>query len=224
MTDNQKSGAALVAGSLGGILTMAIHPTGDTHLTSPQLDHVMALSGVAHTLAIVSYLAITLGALGLTCHLTARERPGNEDRFGVAAFVVFAFGAIALLIATGVSGFIVPSIWRHMAHDAPADQATWHIVTVAVFQFNQTFARIYSVAAAGAILLWSTSAVRNGGLSRQVAFYGCIVAPVLVALIAVGHLQLDVHGMAIVVVAHALWFIPVGLQLYGSPDQPEVAH
>ena len=86
------------------------------------------------------------------------------------------------------------------------------------FQINQAFSRIYTVAASVSIALWSISALRHGGLSRGIAIYGCIIAPVLILAICTGHLTLNVHGMAIVVFAQAIWFITVGIQ-FGS-DHP----
>ena len=94
-----------------------------------------------------------------------------------------------MLIATAVSGFIVPSILRQMFHDAPAAVDQWHIVTDAIFQFNQAFSRIFTVAASAAIVLWSASALRNGGFGRGIAAYGCIIAPLLVLGIVIGHLR-----------------------------------
>src|ERR1700745_1907389 len=65
MTDNRKSGVALVAGSVGGILTMAIHPTAGGPMTVAQVNRLAIVSGVAHGLAIISVLLLFLGACGL---------------------------------------------------------------------------------------------------------------------------------------------------------------
>ena len=51
--------------------------------------------------------------------------------------------------------------------------------------------------------------------------YGCILPPIVVALIAVGHLRLDVHGMGAVVLVHAIWFVTVGIQL--CRREPQIA-
>jgi len=217
MTDDRKSGVALIAGSLGGLLTMAIHPThAAAVLTPPQLLHLAIASAIAHSLAMISYLGVFLGTIGLSRHLDACESLDMPDRLALAALTVYAFASVALLLATAVSGFIVPGIVRDMIRDSPANSPLWKIVIDAVFQFNQVFARIYSVAASAAILLWSASVLRNGGLGRGIAMYGCIVTPPLIVLLAIGHLRLDVHGMTVVVVAHAVWFIVAGAQL-GTP-------
>jgi len=212
MTDERKSGIALIAGSAGLMLTMAMHPTAAAgSLTPEQVTRLMAFSGAAHALAMVSALALFLGTCGLTRAIAA------ADRIAFTAMVVFGFACVAAMIATAVSGFIVPAIMKNMVDDAAANAQTWHIVTFSIFQINQAFARIYSVAASLAMILWSVSALRNGGLGRGVAIYGCIVAPLLMVGVGIGHLRLDVHGMAAVVVAQAIWFIAAGSQLRSRP-------
>jgi hypothetical protein len=221
MTDNKKSGIALIAGSLGGILVMAVHPTAAHVSLTPQLvDHLALGSAIVHSLAMAANLALLLAAIGLTRQLALSETSSHPDRLAFSGLIVFAFSVVAILIATSVSGFIVPNLWKKMLQDTAANQSQWNIVLTAVFQFNQTFAAIYSVAASAAILLWSISGLRHSSLNRGIAIYGCILAPILSVLIAVGHLRLDVHGMAVVVVVLAIWFVTVGIQL--CRREPEI--
>ena len=207
MTDDRKSGIALIAGSLGGILTMAIHPVAGGSLTADQVGHLSLVSGIAHSIAMVSVLLLFLGACGLTRSIAA------ADRMAFAAIVTFGFACVAVLVATAVSGFIVPGIMKHMVRDVPANVHQWQIVMDGVFQINQAFSRIYSVAASLAIILWSASALRNGGFGRGVATYGWVISALIMVAIGVGHLRLDVHGMAVVLFAQTIWFIVVGYQL-----------
>jgi len=210
MTDDRKSGIALIAGSFGGILTMAIHPTAAGHLTPDHVAHLAVGSAIAHSLAMVSFVALFLGACGLARRIAA------ADRIAFSGLVTYGVACVAVLIATAVSGFIVPDIMRLMARDVPSSAQQWKIVISSIFQINQAFARIYTVAASVAIILWSVSALRNGGLGRKVASYGCLIAPLIILGIVSGHLRLDVHGMGAVVLGQAIWFILVGTQMYSS--------
>jgi hypothetical protein len=211
MTDDRKSGIALIAGSLGGILTMAIHPTGAGSLTAEQVGHLSLISGAAHSIAMVSVLLLFLGACGLArCFAAA-------DRISFAAIVTYGFACVAVLVAAAVSGFIIPGIMKHMVRDVPASAHQWQIVIDGVFQINQAFARIYSVAASLAIILWSVSALRNGGFGHGVAIYGCVISALVILGIGVGHLRLDVHGMTLVWLGQTIWFILVGSQLCSRP-------
>ena len=213
MTDDRKSGIALIAGSLGSILTMAVHPVGTATLTLEQVERLAIASAAAHSLAIVSFFVLFLGACGLARKMAA------EDRIAFAALVSYGLACVAGLIAASVSGFIVPEIIRHMAHDAAANAGQWNMIIYAVFQINQAFARILAVASSVAIVLWAVSALRNGALSRWIAVYGCIVAPLVMVGIGSGHLRLNVHGMALVAIAEAVWFIVVGAQLCSSSGE-----
>jgi hypothetical protein len=208
MTDDRKSGIALIAGSLGGVLTMAIHPTGAASLTADQVAHLAVASAAAHSLAMVSFVVLFLGGCGLARSI------GALDRIAFSAIVTYGFACVAGFIATAVSGFIVPSIMRHMILDVPATAQQWRIVIDGIFQINQAFARIYSVAASLAIILWSVSALRNGGFGRGVATYGCVIAPLIIVGIVIGRVRLNVHAMAMVVSGQAIWSVMVGAQLY----------
>jgi hypothetical protein len=208
MTDNRKSGLALIAGSVGGIVTMAIHPTSAGVLTPAQFERLATVSAIAHSLAIASFVLMLLGAIGLSMRLTA------PDRLAFSGMIVFALGTVAILIAASVSGFIVPNIMKQMIKDTQGAAPQWHIVIAAIFQINQAFASIYTVAASVAIGLWSISALRNGGMLRGIAIYGCATAPFLVLAICSGRLRLNVHGMAVVVFSQAIWFIAAGTQLW----------
>ncbi|MBB5059359.1 hypothetical protein HDF16_004082 [Granulicella aggregans] len=216
MTDDRKSGLALILGSVGNILTMAIHPHGSGPLTSQQAEHLALASAVAHTIALASVIILSLGAIGLMRHLASHENrhdSATPDRLALAGLITFAFAALSIFIAGAVSGFIVPTILLHKAADTPVNAVQWDLITVSVFQFNQTFSRIYSIATSVAVVLWSVSSLRNGGLGHRIALYGCVVPILLIALILAGHVRLDVHGMTAIVLTHAVWFIITGVQL-----------
>jgi hypothetical protein len=224
MTTDRKSGVLLIAGSLAGIFTMAIHPVAGGALTTAQADHLALVSAVAHSIAILSFLPMFLGACGLTRRLAARDRKPEPDHLAFAALVAFGFACVAILIAASISGYIVPSILRHMVRDDPATVPQYRLIAASVFQFNQAFARIFSVGSSIAIALWSASALRNGGIGRVISLYGCVVAALVTLGIVAGHLRLDVHGMAAVVLGQAIWFVVVGAQLWRGqgPAAPAV--
>lgn len=211
MTDDRKSGIALILGSLGGILTMAMHPVAAGSLTPENAARLSTGAGAVHSLAMVSVVLVFLGACGLTRSIAA------ADRIAFAALVVFGFACVAVCIAAAVSGFIVPPMFERMARDVPAAAPQWQMVIGSVFQFNQAFARIYSVASSLAVILWSVSALRNRGFGRGLAIYGCIISALIILGIAIGHLRLDVHGMAAVWLGQAIWFVLVASRLYSQP-------
>jgi len=213
MTDNRKAGFALITGALGSILTMAIHPVAGGMMSQAQVERLALMSGIAHSLAMVSSLALFLGCCGLARRIQA------SDRIGFAALVLFGFSTVAVLIATAVSGFIVPNLIRQMAHDIP-NTPFWRIAIVSMFQVNQSFAAIFSVTALAAIVLWSAGMLRLGGFSRALPIYGCLVPPPLAILIVIGRLPLNVHGMGVVAFAMAIWFVGAGSMMLREAPVP----
>ena len=193
---------------------MAIHPSGSGTLSPAEVQHLALASAVAHSLAMVSILILVVGACGLT------RRLAGPDRLAFSALIVYGFAAIAILIAAVVSGFIVPNLFEQRVRDTADAAITWHIVIAGIFEINQAFAGTFTVAASAAMALWSASALRCGGLGQGIAIYGCVVAAVLIVAICSGILRLNIHGMAIVALAQAIWFIGVGVQL--AKDDPRV--
>ena len=182
-------------------------------MTPAQVERLATVSGIAHGLALASVLLLFLGTCGLTRALT------GPDRLAFSALVTYGFAAVAIMIAASVSGWIVPDTMRLMARDVTTNsgsQADWRIVILAMFQINQAMARICSVGAAVAITLWSARCLRSGQLSRGMATYGCVTAPLICVLILVGHLRLDVHGMAVVMLSEVVWFVGMGVALWKS--------
>lgn len=215
MTDNRKAAWALILGSVGGAVTMAIHPVAGGPMTPAQVERLAWVSGVAHGLALVSVLLLFLGACGLTRALA------GPDRIAFSALVTYGFAAVAVMIAAAVSGWIVPDTMQLMARDVTTNggnQSDWRIAIAALFQINQAMSRIYSVGAAVAITLWSVCCLRTKRLSQGMAIYGCIVAPLVALLIFVGHLRLDVHGMAVVLLTEVVWFVGMALALLRTEE------
>ena len=179
---------------------MAVHPTMAT-------GHFAVVSGAAHSLALVSVLLLFLGAGGLARCLD------DPRRWAFAGLVTFGFACVAVMFAAAVSGFAIPGIVRLMERDVPEAGAMWRIAIAAVFQLNQAFSRIYSEGTAAAIVLWSVVCLRTGRLSKGFAVFGCVVSPVVAVLIAVGHLRLNVHGMAAVIMSEVVWFVGMGVAM-----------
>ena len=115
MTDNRKSGIALIAGSVGGIVTMAIHPTAGGPMTVAQVHRLAIVSRVAHGLGIASVLLLFLGGCGLARSIA------SADRMSFAGIVMFGVACIAVFVAATVSGFIIPAMIERMAQDGPAN-------------------------------------------------------------------------------------------------------
>jgi hypothetical protein len=213
MTDDRKSGIALITGSAFGLVTMAIHPTAAGIATRPEYEHLALVSGAAHSIGIISFALVFLGAWGLTLRLN------SSDRFAVAGLVAYAAGAVSGVIAAAISGYIEPAIMLRMTRDVPVAASQWRIAIDVLFQVNQAFARIFAIAASAAVVFWSAAALRNARLGRGLATYGCLIAPVIMVGVLIGHIRMDVHGFGAIVVAQAIWFVGAGAHLWWADQR-----
>ncbi len=206
MTDARKSGIALIVGSLAMVVTMAIHPRGLTS-TPEEAESVARMLIAVHSLALASVPVVFLGTWGLSRRLDA------PDRTAMVALVLYAFALIAVANAAVFDGLVTPSLIRHIVDAAPDKKDGWQLAMRYNFELNQAYARLFAVASASSILLWSVVIVRKGQLSRAVGIYGCILGPVIVAAVSSGVLTPNVHGFGALIFAQAIWFVVVGSQL-----------
>ena len=112
MTDDRKSGIALITGMAGTIITMALHPTGHD-LVSEHAASMMQLNVAVHTLALVCVPILFLGALGLT------QRLASPNRLALSGLVLFGFAEVAVMIAAAASGLITPGLYSSHVSGRP---------------------------------------------------------------------------------------------------------
>jgi hypothetical protein len=209
MTNDRRSGAALIAGSAGMIITMILHPTGKV---GPEgIDAMVRMLVGVHALALASMPVVFLGAWGLS------RRVASADRLAMMALVLYAFATVAVMNAAVFDGLVAPNLIRQIVftHDTATAGTSegWRLAFNYNSQLNQAFARVYAVASSMAILLWSVVIVRDRALARGVGIYGCVLGAITVAGVFSGRLNPDVHGFGLIIFGQALWFILSGASL-----------
>ncbi len=213
MNDDKLSGLGLIAGSVGMIMTMSLHPTGHDLFVPGRLGAVALLTRATHGLALASLPAVFLGAMGLA------RRLGWNERASVAALVLYGFGLAAVMNAAVASGLVAPEIGRRIVEGDAVSGEVWRMAFRYNGLVNQGFATVFVVASSIAILLWSVVMVRRVALWRSVGIYGCIFGPLTVLAVLSGHVGLDVHGFGAIVLGQAIWYVIVGAALWrGASD------
>ena len=207
MTTNRSAALAIGAGSLAGLVIMALHPTGDDIARDPS-GRALMLAKAVHWMAIVAQPLILAGLVALALRLRARLV------LAVGAYVFYAVGAIAVVFAGAASGIVSPGVMEGM-HDGP-DSAMTTIENYLHYTFiwNQAFASIYVVLSGTAIALWSAAMVVGRELSRALGVYGLLLAAALVVGLASGHLTLGVHGFGLVILGESAWMIWAAVTLW----------
>src|SRR4029077_18048670 len=131
MTDDRKSALALIAGSVGMIITMAVHPHGA--ISPAQVESMARNLTIVHSLALASLMVLFLGALGLA------QRVKSADRLDIAALVFFAFASVAVMSAAVMDGLVAPNILRRLVEAGAGAGESWRIVFRYNFEINQAF-------------------------------------------------------------------------------------
>ena len=203
MTTDRSAALAIIAGSLAGLATMALHPTGRDVVQNASAGGTNSLAAAVHWLAIVAEPLVLAGTLALTLRLRAQRD------IAIGAYVFYAVAGVRVVMAAIASGLVAPGALRGMRD---ADEATRALMMSDLHYtglLNQAFAAVYVVFSAIAILLWSAAILGGGGreLPRALAVYGLLLGAVLLLGVASGHLRLGVHGFGLVVLGEAVWMI-----------------
>ena len=175
MTNNRWSGVALIAGSVGSIITMALHPSG--RVAPEQMESMIRMLIGVHALALASTPVLFIGAWGLSW------RSPSRDRLTLAALVFYTFALLAIMNAAVADGLVTPNIFRQMVASAgsPAAIDGWKMVSRYNFYVNQGYAQVFVAASSLAIILWSIAILRKRDLSWGLGIYGCVLGAVTLA-------------------------------------------
>jgi hypothetical protein len=202
MTDDRKSGLALIAGSVGVIITLSLHPSG--HITPDQIDSVARRLVVIHGLALACIPLLFLGVMGLS------QRLASADRLALAALALYGFALLALMNAAVFDGLVSPDLLRQIIANSPPARDGWRMI----MQFNgyvdQAFGKVFLVAASAALILWSASIVRSRALAPAAGYFGGILGLLALAVLFSGQLQRSPHVFSLLIVCQVLWFMTVG--------------
>lgn len=221
MSTDRTAALALFAGSLAGVVTMALHPTAHEVVRNASASAPNTLATAVHALAVLAQPLELCGTLALTLRLRARRD------VAVGAYIFFALASVAALIAAVASGFLAPAVLRGLAvADAPARAAMMSALHVTGL-VNQAFARVFVTCSGVAILLWSgamrpdraTAGREAAGREppRALAVYGLLLGAALTLGAVSGHLRLDVHGFGLVALGEGVWMAWVAAYLWRAP-------
>lgn len=212
MTIERAGAAALILGTLAMLGVMALHPSGVAH--TPDSAKTLQLAFVVHAVAIASAPALTFGMFVLSRSI------GFEQPAASLAFFFYLFGAIAVMLAATMSGFVATRLIESGMTEG-ADQAMTHGLLRLEWQLNQAFATLHVALFSIAIALCALCWPERGLLAAAIQTVGLLVGAGIFAWLVSGTLTLNVHGMGAVVLAQGLWFILAGLGLANRKPQTE---
>jgi hypothetical protein len=195
-------GFALILGTAASIATMSFHPTGANALTSPEmLTHEMRVLVAVHTLALLSIPVLVFGFAGVTYRL------GWERLAASFAFVVYAFSAVAIMVAAIADGLINAALMPKMIGAPESELQILKAALVYNFQLNQACAKVFVVGSSLAFIFWSAALMRAGTFGRRVAAVGWFTGGIALLGLLSGHVRMSAHGFALIVFLQAVWVV-----------------
>ncbi|KRA54488.1 hypothetical protein ASD77_07765 [Pseudoxanthomonas sp. Root65] len=200
-------GLLLIASGVLAPLIMIFHPTAQGADMAARLVSLTEISSLSRHVHLAMIACIVALWLSLT-HL-ARCWPGSG---GVgAAARLYALGAVAMLGAALISGFLIGDYLQRVMPLIPHAEDALPSVLLA-FSANQVLAGFGMLGMSAGIALWSVAMLRQSGpLAIACGAYGVIAGLLCLIGYAAGWIALDVTGMTFVVVAQSLWYCLLGL-------------
>jgi hypothetical protein len=203
-------GATLIGATLLEIAVMAHHPSVPTPNVAEAMEQLRAMAALS---AWVHGLLITLMLVGYY-GLTEFARRRGLYRLPVrAAIIAYTVGVFAMIGAASISGFVTPHAALLGASASLSDLRVSEQILALCGLLNRTLADLGAVAMSAGIVLWSLDLLRGAGLGRVVGVAGTLIGLAPAIALIFGMLQLDVHGMLLVVLLQAIWTCGVGTLL-----------
>jgi hypothetical protein len=202
-------GILLGLGAIFMVVFMAIHPTMHGHSHDGFIEaitHGAAFNGLVHgTLMAVSGVVL-LGLLGFV------DRLGMSRLLARAGLIAYGVAWLSGLGAAAVHGFIVPGVVSWHEGGTPTIEQLNPILALSSVT-GSMLARIDMVGMSAAVALWSILLLHRGGGTRAIGVLGLLCGLLPLLALATGNLPMNLHGFGAFVLAQAVWYLAIAVQL-----------
>jgi hypothetical protein len=207
------AGTTLIVVGIIQVIAMLFHPHAngaDAPVRLVSLAEISPLSMHVHLIMIVAIIASWLA-------LSHGSRQWPSPGWAWLAERLYRTGASAMIGAALINGFAVGNYARWVLRAADADMNVAVNVATFAFSLNQVLAGFGTLLMSLGVLAWSIGLRHGTGrLAKIASVYGVIAGAACCLVYASGLIRLDVQGMAMIVAAHAVWYVLAGLLLWSS--------
>lgn len=206
----QFAGLLIVLASLLSVVALAHHPTAqarDPAAFVAEISRKAPMDRLVHGSMILFIGVLVYGFFYLTVRL------GGTTPWALAAFIAYALGAIGMVGAASIDGFVVPDLVARY-QDQPAEQLQTmrHLLGLCLVMIR-AWARLGVITMSLAYVFWSVALLARPGGIRIVGAIGCITGASLVIAALCGILPMTMHGMLVLGVAQTVWSVAIGILL-----------
>jgi hypothetical protein len=198
------SGWALIAGSVGILVTLVLHPNERGLFDPTQVESVARMTIVVHSIALFALPFLFIGGLGIS------QRIGWDSSGAVAALIFFGFALVAMMNAIVIDGLVTPGLARAMVKAGSDQAAAWKVALSHNGLLDGAFMNVFLMASSLAIALWSAAMARS---ARGIAIFGCLIAVATIASQVTGLLSQHPHLFFLVLIAQVIWLVINGAAL-----------
>ena len=191
------------------VITMLQHPEVTQSGGHNLISEIAGQANVARGVHGLMMAFVVLNFYALSSYAKLLKERGFDPNFGL---VFYLFGAIAMLLAPLISGFIMTALAERYVEFSPDSQAVFADLGRMLAASNQAFVKAGSVAYAITAVAWGFMQVRGKVIDRAVGLVGLFVGFLIVVGLSAG-LRLDVFGMTAVVVGLSLWYCTIAFDL-----------
>jgi hypothetical protein len=206
LTD-RAAGVVFIAGSIGVLATLTLHPSGHGILDSSTYESVTRHLIEVHSIALLSLPLWFLGAIGLS------RRLDSAGHTAIVPLTFYGFGIAAMLSCLIFDGIVTPGMARQIVNSVPEANQGWRTAFNANEVVVTAFMHVFQVASSLAIVLWSIMIVRKGALSCSLGYFGLLVGASTLLSLFGGQLLSSHHAFALSIFSQIAWLIAAGIVL-----------
>jgi len=203
------AGIILIVEAIFSVITMLQHPEVTQSNAQSVISEIAGQANVARGVHGLMMVFIVLNFYALSSYAKLLKQRNCYPELGL---VFYLFGAIAMLLAPIISGFVMTTLAERYAEFSPDSQTVFTDLSRMLAAGNQAFAMAGSVAYAITAVAWGLMQARGKGISRTVGIVGIVVGFLIIAGLLLG-MRLDVHGMTAVVLGLSLWYCAIAFDL-----------
>lgn len=192
------SGWALIAGAIGMLVTLVLHPNERGLFDPAQVESVARTTIIVHSIALFALPLLFIGGLGIS------RRIGWDSWGAVAALIFYGFALAAMMNAIVIDGLVTPGLARAVVKAGPEQTAAWKVALTHNGLLDSAFMNVFLMASSLAIVLWSAAMVRS---ARGVPIFGCLIAAATIASQVTGLLSQHLHLFFLLLIGQVIWLV-----------------
>lgn len=203
------AGIILIVEAILSVITMLQHPEVTQSVAQNVISEIAGHANLTRGVHGLMMLFVVLNFYALSKYAELLKQRGIEPTFGL---VFYLFGAIAMLLAPTISGFIMTALAERYAEFSPNNQAVFVDLGRMLGASNNVLAKAGSFAYAATAVIWGLVQFRGKGLVRTVGIIGLIVGILIIIGLLAG-MRLNVHGMTMITFGLSLWYCAIAFDL-----------